>query len=143
MGGRGATIAGAIARHVGDILAKGKRTAQEIGKRYHKNIAKFWRAHKGKKLGDWRVLAVEKKFAGKVAPDLVLVNEKTKQIFIHDATSKIRKAHLDKGKKYVKHIKKLYPGYKVAYHEGYWRTLERVFRLMDRAGRLRVPFSGR
>ncbi|MEW6360362.1 MAG: hypothetical protein AB1696_28775 [Planctomycetota bacterium] len=140
MGGRGATMAGAVARHIGKVLAKNREKAQEIGKRYHKNLAAFWRGHKGKKLGGWDVLGVEREFAEGVRPDLVLVNHKAKQLFIHDPTSKVFRKHLAKGERYVKYFKESYPGYTVRYHEAYWRTLEREFKRLAKGKP--VPFSG-
>ena len=114
--------------------------ATKTGRAYDRRFRAIWREFEGQEIGDgWRVGSVNRRLGTKIQPDLVLVNDKRKEIVAHDVTSHLEQSHLDKGERYKAFLKRKYPGYQVEYTESYWEGLENRVEAKARSGELYFP----
>jgi RHS repeat-associated protein len=113
--------------------------AAKTGRAYDRRVTRFWRQYEGKTVGGWTVESVNRRLAPGVQPDVVLVNDATKTIVIHDVTSKAASSHLTKGAGYKTFFEAQRPGYTVKYSEGYWEGLENSWEALTRQGDLYFP----
>ena len=83
--------------------------------------------------------SVNRRLAPGIQPDLVLVNEGSKTIVIHDVTAQATSGHLAKGARCKSYFETRMPGYTVKYSEGYWDGLEHFWEELDSKGNLYFP----
>jgi hypothetical protein len=86
---------------------------------------------------------VNRRLALGIQPDLVLVNERSRTIVIHDVTAQATSGHLAKGARYKSYFETSMPGYTVKYSEGYWDGLEDLWEALDSKGNLYLPGTGK
>jgi hypothetical protein len=94
--------------------------ATKTGRAYDRRFRAIWRQFEGQTIGDWEVVAVNRRLAKGVQPDLVLVNHQTKAVNVHDFTSAYSDSHYKKGLDYVAYLKTQYADYAIEYTESYW-----------------------